>query len=180
MRTLNNKRVFGFTLIEVVVSMCVLSFGILGTVLYIFTSMRTNKESLERIDAAGASTQLVSRLVGGSISWTSLGSSANCGQAGTTNRACFINAVLNGQTYKLYYIICEKDSNLTDTYTGDYCSIPSANLISGPFPPELACKNDVLLTTDEKELRLMVVWSGSSGDCNHFETRQVAMNPDAV
>jgi hypothetical protein len=170
----------GYTLLEVMVSMLVFSFGVLGAIGMTIAAMRGNKDSTERVQAAALTLMVTNRIISGSIDWDSVGGDDSCtaNGAGSDNQAC-TNEDLLEEGYILYWIICNEDSDLTGGYKDNLCDVPAENLDgSKPYPDALACDPDQV-DKDEKEIRLLIVWNDGQGNCRHFDTRTITVDPDA-
>jgi prepilin-type N-terminal cleavage/methylation domain-containing protein len=66
--------------------------------------------------------------------------------------------------YYRYSVVCTNSANLPGGYTGDICSLPTANYIGGPVVNDLNC-TAASYTNQSKEIKIMVAYRDRRGKC---------------
>lgn len=66
--------------------------------------------------------------------------------------------------YYRYSVICTNTMNLPGGYTGDVCSLPTANYVGGPVVNDLACVA-ANYTNTSKEIKIVVSYRDKAGKC---------------
>ncbi len=182
----------GFTLVEVIVSLLVMSTILLWFIPTIAVFHYANRSSSAQTTTSTLSLMLAEQLY--NLTFAELGSdaAATCldpeGKAikGTADGVCKEDLLNNtghsqaeaeGETkykYQRYSIVCSDSLDLAGGYAGTPCDLPSANLTTGPVPSELSCAA-ADYSADQKEIKVVVAYYDSHGKCHasHLQTMKL-------
>ena len=183
------KKKSGFTLIEILVAVVILSIGLLGMAMMTIMVIRGIGLAERQTHATNLAQQLIERMK--DVTWSQLGGDTSCPAStattfgnGMEDAACRVDDINafwekdpGGSTrnppyiYTVYMAICD-DSSLTPTVhssppTNHKCNI-TYNTSTGAtanVPSELVCAGNTL-KSGEKSIRVMVAWHDTTkGSC---------------
>jgi Tfp pilus assembly protein PilV len=171
----------GFSLIEVVVSLglLVMIIGLMPLLTVIQNSNNYSSNSTSMINIAMALSEELNMLdftLVGSDTFANCtdssghvvnGSSQGVCMEGPFNQLGYTNLENSSDDVYMYYrysVVCTSSMNLPGGYTGDICSLPSANYVGGPVVNELNC-TAASYTNQSKEIKIMVAYRDKRGKC---------------
>lgn len=180
----------GFTIIEILVAVVVLSVGLLGMAAMTIMVIRGNSMAVRQTSATNIAQAEMERLK--DVGYDDLGTDVSCdttslsrGVLGSVCRVSDIDAEGNqvatndpNGIYNAFLMIC--DSTVAAAIAGtledveDRCTLTSA---ADPVVPELACEPGSL-NPGEKQIRVMVSWNDSNlGRCRNVPLETVLVQP---
>jgi type II secretory pathway pseudopilin PulG len=172
-----------FTLLEVIIGLVLAMTMLISFIPTLFVMGANQKTSSDRTSASNVGISLVEQLY--NLDFTVLGTDTytNCKNAngkvvkGTTGGVCaedllsetgYSSTQGSGETsfyFKRYSIVCTNSNDLAGGYTGDACSIPTANLTAGPVPDGLKCVSSSY-TASLKEIKVLTAVLDRNGKCH--------------
>jgi hypothetical protein len=177
----------GFTLLEVIISLglLIMIIGLMPLITVIQNSNNYSSGSTSMTNIAMALSENLNMLdfaIVGSDPYVNCtdedgkvdnGSRFGVCREGPLNELGYSNLENSTDTNFFYYrysIVCTNAMNLPGGYTGDVCTLPSANYVGGPVVDDLNCTASSYTNTS-KEIKVVVAYRDKRGKCRKTSLR---------
>lgn len=188
----NNQE--GFTLLEVIISLGLLIM-IMGLMPLVTVIQNSNTYSQDSTSMTNIAMTLSESLTNVAFNYLGTDPYASCKDAygqvvngsstgvcveGPLNQLGYTNLENSSDDVYMYYrysIICKSTANLPGGYTGDVCSMPTANYVGGPVVDDLNC-TAASYTNTAKEIKIVVAYRDKKGRCKKSALRSWKISYD--